>query len=271
MDQGAFLSHTVVEQKEVEPLTRPERRASTLRSPRFCRTQRSRRSCRTAPLPSFVSPSRTTTGSTCRSTPLSASRGASRELTLCVALLPRLPLEAHRLTATRDARRRSTRWSCATSISTSSPRTSATVRRRRFLPLSPRPPSLTFPSASRAVTTLHARHPLTGAALPVAYVQVGALLVASIRRTAREGNQKKRGDALGYFGALPRSPTHPRPRERARADAWTGTSAQRTAAARSCACSRGGASSGTKTSCAIRRAGTSTACRLRRWSRCVRL
>lgn len=72
-----------------------------------------------------------------------------------------------------------------------------------LLPLSPRPPSLTFPSAPRAVTTLHARHSLTGAALHVAYVQVGALLVASISRTARLGKALERGDELGSFGESP--------------------------------------------------------------------
>ncbi|TNY19031.1 phosphatidylserine decarboxylase-domain-containing protein [Rhodotorula diobovata] len=56
-----------------------------------------------------------------------------------------------------------------------------------------------FTSNKRDITTLLARHPLTGKALPVAYVQVGALLVASIRRTAKEGKALKRGDELGYF------------------------------------------------------------------------
>ncbi|KPV73413.1 uncharacterized protein RHOBADRAFT_7792, partial [Rhodotorula graminis WP1] len=56
-----------------------------------------------------------------------------------------------------------------------------------------------FTENKRDVTTLHARHPLTGAALPVAYVQVGALLVASIRRTAREGKTLQRSNELGYF------------------------------------------------------------------------
>ncbi|GAA5844242.1 hypothetical protein JCM9279_001734 [Rhodotorula babjevae] len=56
-----------------------------------------------------------------------------------------------------------------------------------------------FTENKRDVTTLLTRHPLTGAALPVAYVQVGALLVASIRRTARSQKALKRGDELGYF------------------------------------------------------------------------
>ncbi|GAA5904221.1 hypothetical protein JCM8208_006806 [Rhodotorula glutinis] len=56
-----------------------------------------------------------------------------------------------------------------------------------------------FTENKRDVTTLHARHPLTGAALPVAYVQVGALLVASIRRTVREGRGLKRSNELGCF------------------------------------------------------------------------
>ncbi|BGP51686.1 hypothetical protein JCM10450v2_007636 [Rhodotorula kratochvilovae] len=59
-----------------------------------------------------------------------------------------------------------------------------------------------FTSNKRDITTLLARHPHTGVPAPVAYVQVGALLVASIRRTAREGKELKRGDELGYFGLL---------------------------------------------------------------------
>lgn len=57
-----------------------------------------------------------------------------------------------------------------------------------------------FTANKRHVTVLEAVHPLTGLPAPVAFVQVGALLVASIRHTAKEGTKVKRGDELGYFG-----------------------------------------------------------------------
>ncbi|GAA5913423.1 hypothetical protein JCM6882_001957 [Rhodosporidiobolus microsporus] len=56
-----------------------------------------------------------------------------------------------------------------------------------------------FTSNKRDVTTLHTLHPLTQQPLPVAYVQVGALLVASIRQTKKEGREVERGEELGYF------------------------------------------------------------------------
>ncbi|GAA5832782.1 hypothetical protein JCM11251_005761 [Rhodosporidiobolus azoricus] len=56
-----------------------------------------------------------------------------------------------------------------------------------------------FTSNKRDVTTLQCTHPLTHQSLPVAFVQIGALLVASIRQTKREGKEVKRGDELGYF------------------------------------------------------------------------
>ncbi|GAA5969651.1 hypothetical protein JCM11641_008194, partial [Rhodosporidiobolus odoratus] len=56
----------------------------------------------------------------------------------------------------------------------------------------------------RDVTTLHTINPAIPdpsrrKQIPVAYVQVGALLVASIRQTKKEGKAVKRGDELGYF------------------------------------------------------------------------
>lgn len=59
-----------------------------------------------------------------------------------------------------------------------------------------------FTANKRDVTVLEAVHPLTGSPAPVAFVQIGALLVASIKQTAKEGAKVKRGDELGYFGAL---------------------------------------------------------------------
>ncbi|KAJ8291721.1 Phosphatidylserine decarboxylase proenzyme 2 [Rhodotorula toruloides] len=56
-----------------------------------------------------------------------------------------------------------------------------------------------FTANKRDVNVLDAVHPLTGSPVPVAFVQVGALLVASIKRTAKEGAKVKRGDELGYF------------------------------------------------------------------------
>ncbi|GAA6010622.1 hypothetical protein JCM10207_007770 [Rhodosporidiobolus poonsookiae] len=56
-----------------------------------------------------------------------------------------------------------------------------------------------FTANKRDVTTLHTVHPLTGAQLPVAFVQIGALLAASIKQTKKEGKAVKRGDELGYF------------------------------------------------------------------------
>ncbi|KAK4330679.1 putative Phosphatidylserine decarboxylase proenzyme 2 (putative) [Rhodotorula toruloides] len=56
-----------------------------------------------------------------------------------------------------------------------------------------------FTANKRDVTVLEAVHPLTGSQAPVAFVQVGALLVASIKQTAKEGAKVKRGDELGYF------------------------------------------------------------------------
>lgn len=40
-----------------------------------------------------------------------------------------------------------------------------------------------------------------GSTVPVAFVQVGAMLVGSIVRTQEEGKKIKRADELGYFGA----------------------------------------------------------------------
>ncbi|BGP27731.1 hypothetical protein JCM10295v2_006706 [Rhodotorula toruloides] len=56
-----------------------------------------------------------------------------------------------------------------------------------------------FTANKRDVTVLETVHPLTGSSVPVAFVQVGALLVASIRQTVNEGAKVKRGDELGYF------------------------------------------------------------------------
>lgn len=50
-----------------------------------------------------------------------------------------------------------------------------------------------------AVSILESRHPATGQPVRIAFVQVGALLVASIRQTARPGQTLKRGDEVGYF------------------------------------------------------------------------
>lgn len=50
-----------------------------------------------------------------------------------------------------------------------------------------------------AVSILMCRHPGTGRPVRVAFVQVGALLVASIRQTARPGQALGRGDEVGYF------------------------------------------------------------------------
>ena len=50
-----------------------------------------------------------------------------------------------------------------------------------------------------AVSILESRHPATGQPVRVAFVQVGALLVASIRQTAQPGQTMKRGDEVGYF------------------------------------------------------------------------
>lgn len=58
------------------------------------------------------------------------------------------------------------------------------------------------------VTVLHVTPPPTyddnkqNLTVDVALVQVGAMLVGSITQTAREGQQVRKGDELGYFGKL---------------------------------------------------------------------
>ncbi|BGP18402.1 hypothetical protein JCM10213v2_006468 [Rhodosporidiobolus nylandii] len=49
-----------------------------------------------------------------------------------------------------------------------------------------------FTSNKRDITTLRTVNPVTGTQVPVAFVQVGALLVASIRQTKKEGRAVKR-------------------------------------------------------------------------------
>ncbi|GAA5863573.1 hypothetical protein JCM3774_006531 [Rhodotorula dairenensis] len=56
-----------------------------------------------------------------------------------------------------------------------------------------------FTANKRDVSILQCRHPGTGQLVRVAFVQVGALLVASIRQTARAGQALERGDEVGYF------------------------------------------------------------------------
>ncbi|GJN94317.1 hypothetical protein Rhopal_007391-T1 [Rhodotorula paludigena] len=56
-----------------------------------------------------------------------------------------------------------------------------------------------FTANKRNITTLHAKHPLTHQPTPVAYCQIGALLVASIHQTKPKGQRINRGDELGYF------------------------------------------------------------------------
>ncbi|KWU42918.1 hypothetical protein RHOSPDRAFT_29867 [Rhodotorula sp. JG-1b] len=56
-----------------------------------------------------------------------------------------------------------------------------------------------FTANKRDVSILESRHPATGQPVRVAFVQVGALLVASIRQTAQPGQTMKRGDEVGYF------------------------------------------------------------------------
>lgn len=50
-----------------------------------------------------------------------------------------------------------------------------------------------------AVSVLYCTNPATGQPAKVAYVQVGALLVASIQQTVRQGQKLERGDEMGYF------------------------------------------------------------------------
>uniref|UniRef100_A0A0K3CT30 phosphatidylserine decarboxylase n=1 Tax=Rhodotorula toruloides TaxID=5286 RepID=A0A0K3CT30_RHOTO len=57
-----------------------------------------------------------------------------------------------------------------------------------------------FTRNKRDVTLIHADTG-TGQSLPVAFVQVGAMLVGSIVRTADEGKEVERGGEVGYFGA----------------------------------------------------------------------
>lgn len=61
--------------------------------------------------------------------------------------------------------------------------------------------TLRSPSADRTVTLLSVSRP-DGSDVPVAYVQIGAMLVGGIARTVDEGSEVQRGDELGYFGAL---------------------------------------------------------------------
>ncbi|GAA5993239.1 hypothetical protein JCM10908_004527 [Rhodotorula pacifica] len=56
-----------------------------------------------------------------------------------------------------------------------------------------------FTANKRDASILKCRHPSTGLPTRVAFVQVGALLVASIRQTAQQGQTLKRGDEIGYF------------------------------------------------------------------------
>ncbi|GAA5901411.1 uncharacterized protein JCM6883_000203 [Sporobolomyces salmoneus] len=63
------------------------------------------------------------------------------------------------------------------------------VRDPRFNPLG---------ENKRDVTLLHHTR-IDGTVSPIAFVQVGALLVSSIRQTVRDGAEVKRGDELGYF------------------------------------------------------------------------
>ncbi|GAA5957647.1 hypothetical protein JCM8115_001384 [Rhodotorula mucilaginosa] len=56
-----------------------------------------------------------------------------------------------------------------------------------------------FTANKRDVSVLESQHPATGQPVRVAFVQVGALLVASIRQTAHLGQTLKRGDEVGYF------------------------------------------------------------------------
>ncbi|GAA5945432.1 hypothetical protein JCM10213_005982 [Rhodosporidiobolus nylandii] len=56
-----------------------------------------------------------------------------------------------------------------------------------------------FTSNKRDITTLRTVNPVTGQQVPVAFVQVGALLVASIKQTKNKGRAVKRGEELGYF------------------------------------------------------------------------
>ncbi|GAA5853053.1 hypothetical protein JCM9279_003796 [Rhodotorula babjevae] len=58
-----------------------------------------------------------------------------------------------------------------------------------------------FTQNKRDVTLLSAPRP-NGSVIPVAYVQVGAMLVGAIKRTVQEGDEVKRAAALGYFGEL---------------------------------------------------------------------
>lgn len=61
------------------------------------------------------------------------------------------------------------------------------------------PAGLTTHRRLPAVSVLESQHPATGQPVRVAFVQVGALLVASIRQTAHLGQTLKRGEEVGYF------------------------------------------------------------------------
>ncbi|BGP58180.1 hypothetical protein JCM8202v2_005841 [Rhodotorula sphaerocarpa] len=56
-----------------------------------------------------------------------------------------------------------------------------------------------FTANKRDVSIIHCANPATGQPAKVAYVQVGALLVASILQTTRQGQRLERGDEMGYF------------------------------------------------------------------------
>ncbi|GAA5933894.1 hypothetical protein JCM3775_000317 [Rhodotorula graminis] len=55
-----------------------------------------------------------------------------------------------------------------------------------------------FTQNKRDVTLLSTPRP-DGSVIPVAYVQIGAMLVGAIKRTVDEGAEVKRGDELGFF------------------------------------------------------------------------
>ncbi|BGP43252.1 hypothetical protein JCM10450v2_007397 [Rhodotorula kratochvilovae] len=55
-----------------------------------------------------------------------------------------------------------------------------------------------FTQNKRDVTILSVPRP-DGSTVPVAYVQIGAMLVGSIARTVEEGKEVQRGEELGYF------------------------------------------------------------------------